>query len=577
MRARQNQRLISYRLLTRMNKDRKNIYFIRRPFSSIKESIVSANETSSTNEAHVENLEISILSQKERIKQDNIRAHKIRQQNQQQIKQERTQNRQKDHLKLTLVHKLQSTLSTQKRRRSEAAKALGPLFRVSATCYQDTMAALDLNTFLPNSNKTKTLAIKDLNGKKKTRNARRKYSIGYESDDTAVMQHNSGLNSQYRKLYMRSINSFIHCLQTTPSSLFPILADDEGKLQKSISALLKHPDELDKALVNLQDYETMLSSTAVPLTMTEALLQDLVECGFHNGKFAKQYRNNKVHELANARIQMRIKLKAQELERRISRLTTSQITLDQASTEFRERKLQQQKERESKKEEGLLQSLMNNFTNFFSSSQNNNPSYPTDEFGRRLSLGAMRRKEHKEAVTNLKTLDSKVREAKRLVRATKNAILRLETEIEYPSLSFHKKKFQEADEVMSKVLKDLCPAFAKHIKERHATLVETYRELDGMTDLTKPHEWYPKARKMKRKIIFHGGATNSGKTYNALQRLKEVKKGLYVGPLRLLAAEVYENLTASGIATNLYTGKIIFVSYVAFIHINSVILKISII
>jgi ATP-dependent RNA helicase SUPV3L1/SUV3 len=33
----------------------------------------------------------------------------------------------------------------------------------------------------------------------------------------------------------------------------------------------------------------------------------------------------------------------------------------------------------------------------------------------------------------------------------------------------------------------------------------------------------------------------------------EAKKGLYLGPLRLLAAEVYETLTANGIYTNLYT------------------------
>lgn len=56
-------------------------------------------------------------------------------------------------------------------------------------------------------------------------------------------------------------------------------------------------------------------------------------------------------------------------------------------------------------------------------------------------------------------------------------------------------------------------------------------------------------------IIFHGGPTNSGKTYQALQRLKTAQKGLYVGPLRLLAAEVYETLTSAGVYTNLLTGQ----------------------
>ena len=56
-------------------------------------------------------------------------------------------------------------------------------------------------------------------------------------------------------------------------------------------------------------------------------------------------------------------------------------------------------------------------------------------------------------------------------------------------------------------------------------------------------------------IIFHGGPTNSGKTFNALESLKKAQRGLYLGPLRLLAAEVYESLTEDGYKTNLYTGQ----------------------
>lgn len=40
-----------------------------------------------------------------------------------------------------------------------------------------------------------------------------------------------------------------------------------------------------------------------------------------------------------------------------------------------------------------------------------------------------------------------------------------------------------------------------------------------------------------------------------MQRLKEAERGLYLGPLRLLAAEVYETLSVDGIYTNLYTGQ----------------------
>jgi ATP-dependent RNA helicase SUPV3L1/SUV3 len=86
-------------------------------------------------------------------------------------------------------------------------------------------------------------------------------------------------------------------------------------------------------------------------------------------------------------------------------------------------------------------------------------------------------------------------------------------------------------------------------------MLERFKTMDSKTDLTRPQEWFPYARLDHRKIVYHGGPTNSGKTYAALSRLKLAKKGLYLGPLRLLAAEVYEKLTAEGVYCNLYTGQ----------------------
>jgi hypothetical protein len=38
-----------------------------------------------------------------------------------------------------------------------------------------------------------------------------------------------------------------------------------------------------------------------------------------------------------------------------------------------------------------------------------------------------------------------------------------------------------------------------------------FKTLKSTSDLTVPHEWFPLTRLTKRKIIFHGGPTNSGK------------------------------------------------------------------
>jgi len=77
-----------------------------------------------------------------------------------------------------------------------------------------------------------------------------------------------------------------------------------------------------------------------------------------------------------------------------------------------------------------------------------------------------------------------------------------------------------------------------------------------LKNLTNPQNWYPLARSLApRKIIVHVGPTNSGKTYNALQALTNAKSGAYLGPLRLLAWEIYDKLNSKGIPCNLVTGQ----------------------
>ena len=139
-----------------------------------------------------------------------------------------------------------------------------------------------------------------------------------------------------------------------------------------------------------------------------------------------------------------------------------------------------------------------------------------------------------------------------------------ETKIHLESLLKQQKNsespLQEAEyltacKCIEEVLPNITQALAIHMNERHSAMIEQYQTLDAKTDLTKPHEWYLHARMDRRRIIFHGGPTNSGKTYNALERLKKAKQGLYLGPLRLLAAEVYETLTSAGIYVSLFTGQ----------------------
>ena len=68
-------------------------------------------------------------------------------------------------------------------------------------------------------------------------------------------------------------------------------------------------------------------------------------------------------------------------------------------------------------------------------------------------------------------------------------------------------------------------------------------------------EYRERARFMNRRFILHIGPTNSGKTYDALQALKAARTGVYLGPLRLLALEMYDTLNSQGVLCELLTGE----------------------
>ena len=85
--------------------------------------------------------------------------------------------------------------------------------------------------------------------------------------------------------------------------------------------------------------------------------------------------------------------------------------------------------------------------------------------------------------------------------------------------------------------------------------LECLDELKKISDLRLPHAWYPEARAMKRKVIFHAGPTNSGKTYHALKAFLSAPSGIYCGPLKLLAVEVNNKANESGTNCDLVTGE----------------------
>lgn len=82
--------------------------------------------------------------------------------------------------------------------------------------------------------------------------------------------------------------------------------------------------------------------------------------------------------------------------------------------------------------------------------------------------------------------------------------------------------------------------------------------LSAATDLLAscdPESMVERGKSLKRAFVLHVGPTNSGKTYEAINALKSASTGTYLGPLRLLALEMYDRINADGIKCSLLTGE----------------------
>ncbi|XP_064789879.1 ATP-dependent RNA helicase SUPV3L1, mitochondrial isoform X1 [Oncorhynchus masou masou] len=101
---------------------------------------------------------------------------------------------------------------------------------------------------------------------------------------------------------------------------------------------------------------------------------------------------------------------------------------------------------------------------------------------------------------------------------------------------------------------DLYPYFMRHAKQIFPML-DCMEDLRKISDLRVPANWYPEARAIQRKVIFHAGPTNSGKTHHAIQRYLAAKSGVYCGPLKLLAHEIFEKSNNAGVPCDLVTGE----------------------
>ena len=103
----------------------------------------------------------------------------------------------------------------------------------------------------------------------------------------------------------------------------------------------------------------------------------------------------------------------------------------------------------------------------------------------------------------------------------------------------------------------LLPEVKEAVQKRREELLELQqcREITALFAQYSPEAYVERARRLDRQFILHVGPTNSGKTYDAIEDLKKWTPGTYLGPLRLLALEMYDKINAAGIPCTMLTGE----------------------
>jgi len=115
--------------------------------------------------------------------------------------------------------------------------------------------------------------------------------------------------------------------------------------------------------------------------------------------------------------------------------------------------------------------------------------------------------------------------------------------------------WREADvETAVQTVPELRKYLARRAKQKKRA-EERARDAIEFLQQFSPENLFEKGKLLRRKFVLHVGPTNSGKTYDALQALKNAETGVYLGPLRLLALEVAERLNIEGCLCSLLTGE----------------------
>jgi prefoldin subunit 5 len=281
------------------------------------------------------------------------------------------------------------------------------------------------------------------------------------------------------------------CFERTVQALNLNVSADRWKSAESLMSDL--PEQYKKAFSDSipSFVEYLVKSDNLPPALEEAL-DRLVEAGFSDPEFTKDYRSVKANQLLHAQTTALIQQKTRSLEEREA--TVRQIADNIQKMEAELEKLIKRKENFQREEE------QNGADN---GAYDKGKSGATDSVISLVtpSMRAALASEHQLLVMNqgIDRLKRQIEGRKKHIEShmlgcqtTKESIENLKAQQNSLRSRISTVGYEEVQQVVREVLLVLCDALADHIQNRHSSLIERYQKLDsrtGKTHLVSPLDY----------------------------------------------------------------------------------------
>lgn len=104
------------------------------------------------------------------------------------------------------------------------------------------------------------------------------------------------------------------------------------------------------------------------------------------------------------------------------------------------------------------------------------------------------------SIKRVRTKIQAIESMKSQVVATEKELKRQQTTLDSLEFPLPLEDYEKAQKAIEESMKPICHELALQIRVRHSQLIDQYQRIDAQTDLTKPHEWFGYARLDQRKV-----------------------------------------------------------------------------